>query len=48
MSEYFKDKWGDFDEDGTGFIFLWQLHDLLWALGDDLGWDESFRDNINK
>ena len=42
VSEHFKDKWGDFDEEGTGFIALRDLHALLFALGGSLGWDESY------
>ena len=46
--EHFRDKWSLFDQDGTSFIPCRHLPDLLFALGGELGWNSSYKDNPHK
>lgn len=41
----FREKWSEFDVEGTSFIAIHQLPDLLTALGPPLGWDESYKED---
>lgn len=43
--EHFRECWSKFDKNGTCFIKLTELPELLFMLGEPLGWDESYRNN---
>eukprot|EP00347_Sterkiella_histriomuscorum_P005312 403357086 len=46
--EQFRNAWAIYDPNGTGFIGIQELPMLLFDLGSPLGWDTTFKDNIEK
>jgi len=49
LTEHFRQKWADFDPEGTAFVKVWMLHDLLFALDKPLGWHEQdYINNLKK
>lgn len=48
LCEQFRDVWSHYDKDATGFIMIEDLPDLMLELGPPLGWDQSFKNDINK
>ena len=40
--------WSYFDPDGTGYIKVSDLPAVMFAMGEPLGWDESYRDDPEK
>lgn len=48
MINDFKVAWSTLDPNATGNIHVANLAELLFALGDPLGWDDSYRDNEKK
>ncbi len=43
MNDRFREVWAEFDPEGTTFISLYQLRDFLFALGEPLGFDDSYK-----
>jgi hypothetical protein len=48
LTHIFKEKWANLDPEGTSFIQVFELEDLLYSLGNPLGWDLTFRGDENK
>ena len=44
----FRQKWAEFDPDGTSFIAMNKLPALLLKVGPPIGWDNSYIDNEEK
>ena len=44
----FRQIWAGFDPDGTGFMPKQNLPDLLFGLGDPLGWNDEYLFNETK
>jgi hypothetical protein len=45
--EKFRDSWVKFDPDGTGFISIPDFFQLMFLMGEPLGWGPEYQDNIN-
>ena len=43
----FRDVWAKYDPDATTFIKISKIKDLLLDLGEPLGWDSSYKDNVS-
>ncbi|CDW88224.1 voltage-gated ion channel superfamily [Stylonychia lemnae] len=45
--EHFRDTWCKYDPQGTGFIRIQKMANFMLDLGEPLGWDDSYKDNID-
>jgi hypothetical protein len=44
----YQEVWSHYDMKATGFIEIEKLQELLFKLGSPMGWDESYKDNVER
>lgn len=46
--EKFVNAWSDYDPDATGYIKVSDFPEMMFKVGDPLGWDDSYIDDMKK